>query len=222
MNKTAIVVVTCERFKQVWDPFFILFNRYWVDCPFKIYMITDFGNYNGVENITIGKDLGFSNNLIYGLSKIEEKNIIYFQEDYLAYKKFDTKKICDFIEHLVKYNISCLRLAPCPGPTAPWQYSDDLGVLQPGDNYRISTQTAIWKKEFLIKILKTGETGGDFEIQGTKRSNFMSDVLLSVWRDQTPTPYIITAVVRGVWQNDALELLKKEKISMKDITRVIK
>ena len=222
MTDTAVVVITCKRFEQVWDPFFILFRRYWPDCPYKTYMITDFGQYDSVENITINADLGFASNLAYGLKKIPEDNIIYFQEDYLATDPFNNEKIMGFVKCLQDKNLGCLRLAPCPGPTAPWPHNKDLGILQPGDAYRVSTQTAIWSKETLLSLLVPGETGGDFEIKGTRRSTSLSKPFLSVWRGQTPTPYFITAVVRGEWQEGALELLKKENISTDNITRIIK
>jgi len=222
--KTAVVMITCKKFSQAWNPFFILLKKYWPDCPYKIYMITDFGKYEDeiVETITIGSDLGFSSNLIYGLNKIPEDIILYFQEDYLFTDYFNTEKILSFENYLCENsNIGCLRLAPCPGPTAPSEYKD-LGILQIGDAYRVSTQTAFWRKNVLLSLLVLKESGGDFEIKGTKRSNNLPYKFLSVWREQTPTPYFITAIVRSVWQEGALELLKKENISTENITRVIK
>lgn len=221
---TAIVMITCQKFSQAWDPFFILLKKYWPDRPYKIYMITDFGQYNDdiVETITIGSDLGFSSNLIYGLNKIQEDIILYFQEDYLFTDYFDTKKIILFEKYLRENSdVGCLRLAPCPGPTSPSNHKD-LGILQIGDAYRVSTQTALWKKNVLLSLLVPKEGGADFEIKGTKRSYDLPYTFLSVWREQSPTPYFITAIVRGVWQDGALELLEKENISTEKITRIIK
>lgn len=218
----AVVMITCEKFHQAWDPFFILFKKYWSDCPYKIYMITDFGAHSFPNMITIGKDMGFSSNLKYGLNKILEEYVIYFQEDYFFMNTFNTEKIKEYIDYMKKNDIGCVRLAPCPGPTAPSE-KEDLGVLQPGDDYRVSTQTAIWNKKLLGGLLFDGETGGDFEIKGSKRINEIPVKMLSTYRD-LPNPvisYYITGIVRGVWQDGALELLQKENIPTDHIRRKI-
>lgn len=222
MNNTAVVMITCQKFHQAWEPFFTLFSKYWPDCPFKIYMITDYGKYdkNNIINITLGKDEGFSSNLLNGLNQIPENKIIYFQEDYFFNDYFDTSRILKYID-MIRDNVYCIRLAPCPGPTAPWTELS-LGILQSGDPYRVSTQTAIWSKDFLKSLLVVGETGGDFEIKGTKKIENANKILLSVWREQTPTPYYITGIVRGVWQDGAIDLLNKEGIDTSQINRIIK
>jgi len=221
---TAVLMITCKKFSQAWDPFFTLFKKYWSDCPFKVYMVTDFGTYDDelVNNITIGKDLGFSRNLLYALDEIPDEHIIYFQEDYFFSNCFDTPRIEHYVDHAEKHNIACLRLAPCPGPTKPWKYDESLGVLEKGASYRISTQTAIWDKSFLKSTLVPGETGGNFEMLGTTRRAKSSRRLLSVWRGQTPTPYYITGIVRGVWQLGALKLLRTNGIQTKHIKTTIR
>lgn len=225
MLDTAVVIISCKRFEQVWDPFFILFKRYWPDCPFKIYFITDFGkpDYDFINVIEVGRDLKFSSNLIHGLNNIVEKFIVFFQEDYLFLDNFNTPKILELVQ-IIKDNpeVGCLRLAPCPGPTANSNYSPDLGIVQFGDEYRTSAQTAIWDKQVLLSLLKENETGWDFEIRGTFRSNFLNKIFLSVLRGQSPVPYYITAVTKGKWEQGALDLLKRENISTDKITKVIK
>lgn len=221
LSETAVIMVTCRKFEQAWDPFFYLFQRYWPDCPYKVYMISDTGTYPDVDSLEIGVDLGFSDNLIVALNKIPERYVIYFQEDYFFNAPFNSEKIRKFVRYLKGYSVSCIRLAPCPGPIARWDHNSSLGVIQPGEPYRISTQTAIWNKSFLLSILKHGESGGSFEIDGSQRVNSCPALILSVWRGETPTPYYITGIVKGVWQEDALALLRKEGIPTDHIQKVI-
>lgn len=223
-NDAAILMITCKKFEQAWDPFFILFKKFWPDCPYDVYMVTDFGRYNDdmVNNLTIGKDLGFTSNLLYALNKIPNKYVMYFQEDYFFSAKFDTERIVKYVSHADEHNIACLRLAPCPGPTAKWKHDESLGVLEKGARYRISTQTAIWDKAFWKSIIVPGETGGQYEIRGTARVANNPRHFVSVWRDTTPTPYYITGIVRSVWQAGALELLRKNGIKTDHIKKVVK
>jgi hypothetical protein len=224
MNDAAVVVITCKKFEQAWDPFFILFKKFWADCPYKVYMVTDVGHYDDelVNNITVGQDLGFAGNLLHALNKIPNRYVLYFQEDYFFSSRFDTERINGYVQHVKEHDIMCLRLAPCPGPTKPWEHDESLGVLEKGASYRISTQTAIWDKEFLKTLVIPGETGGQFEIRGTSRISRSPKRLLSVWRSQSPTPYYITGIVRNVWQDGALQLLRRNDILTDHIRKVIK
>jgi len=221
MNDTAVIVITCAKYEQAWAPFFTLFERYWSDCPYPVYMVTDHGKYGDYDAIEIGQDKGFSNNLLIALDRIEAQKVIYFQEDYFFMDEFDTERIEKYTKYIDEYDIGCIRLAPCPGPTAPWDQDDTLGLLQKGAQYRVSTQTAIWKKSVLKSLLKEGETGGQFELQGTKRANELNELFLSVWRGDCPSLYYITGIVHGVWQPNALKLLEDEGIPVGHIKRKI-
>lgn len=221
-SDTAVIVITCAKFEQAWHPFFTLFDRYWSDCPYPVYMVTDKGTYPGPKIIEIGDDKGFSENLMIALERIQEEKIIYFQEDYFFMDSFETNRIEKYNNYIDQYDIGCIRLAPCPGPNGPpWKTDEDLGIIEKGEQYRVSTQTAIWNKQMLKKLLRAGETGGQFEIHGTRRSKDLNEIFLSVWRYHTPTPYYITGIVRGVWQENAIKFLEEEGIATKHIKRKI-
>jgi len=220
-KNTVVLMITCKRYKQLWMPFWTLFKKYWPDCPYRVVMGTDFGQYEGIETIEVGKDLGCSDNCIYLLNQLKEKRVILFFDDFLPTRLFNNNRIKRLIRHSFDYNIGCLRLAPCPGPTAPWPFCSSLGVLQPHDPYRLSLQTALWDKQLLLKLLLPGETGWDTEVKGTVRASKRSEPFVSVLRGESPTPYYITAVVKGVWEDGAIKLLKKEGISLNNITKHI-
>ena len=39
-NKFAILIVSCDKYSDLWDPFFKLFFKFWPDCPFNIYLLS--------------------------------------------------------------------------------------------------------------------------------------------------------------------------------------
>ena len=220
-QRTVVLMMTCNRYNQVWEPFVTLFKKYWPNCPYRFVMGTDIGNYPGVETIELGKDYGWSDNCIEILKKLKEDRVILFFEDFLPTEPFDTERVRQLVRHSIDHKVACLRLAPCPGPTAPWGATDVLGELQPQDPYRLSLQTAIWDRKILLELLQPGENGWETEIKGTIRASKRIEPFLSVWRGESPTPYFITAVVKGKWEDGAIDLLKKEGISLKNITKII-
>lgn len=218
-GKTVVLVLTCKKFEPVWDPFFILFRKYWPDCPYELIMGTDEGSYSGVKTISLGTDFGWSNNCIQIIKQINADKIILFFEDFLPYAMFNSQRINYLVKHSYDFNISCLRLQPCPGPSAPWPYCKSLGILQADDTYRFSLQTALWKKSTLLGLLKYNENPWEAEIFGTKRAKKSLEHFVSVKRGESPTPYLITAVVKGVWQDFATNLLIKEDIPFNNIPK---
>ena len=44
MKSYSIIINTCDKFEDCWDPFFQLWSTYWKDCQGKIYLNTEFGS----------------------------------------------------------------------------------------------------------------------------------------------------------------------------------
>jgi len=40
-GKIAVLVVSCDKYADLWPPFFQLFLRFWPECPFSVYLISN-------------------------------------------------------------------------------------------------------------------------------------------------------------------------------------
>lgn len=226
-NNTAILMITCWKFRQVWNPFFILFKKYWSDRPYRTIMINDIGTHDDADQvISAGSDLGWASNLLNALRQIKEDRLIVFQEDFLLTSKVDTETVRKLVKYSRDNDIGCLRLCPCPGPTGKWK-DEFLGTIGLNDSYRVSLQLAIWDKSVFTSLLMEGESAWDLEGKGGERSKHCNKPFLSLWRSPQDTPdgpirYFITAVTRGTWEKGAIELLKKENIDTSNLTNIIK
>ena len=126
----AIVVPSCDNYEDSWGPFFGSFFKYWPDCPFPVYLITDNKIYpdQRVKTINLGIDHGWANNMkICQSEKITERFFLYFLEDVFLTKKVKTERILNLLAVLKKDRVSCLRLYPSPGPDRPYPSRQDLG-----------------------------------------------------------------------------------------------
>lgn len=226
-SRTAILVVSCKRFEQVWGPFFTLFRKFWPDCPYEVYFAIDSGDHPGTKVLATGvPDPGWGSICLNALERIGADRIIMFQEDFLIRNRVDNSKVRKLVRHAFDHDIGCLRLGPCPGPTAPWPATESLGLIGKTDEYRVSLQLAIWKKSVLRALVNHGDSPWHVEVRGPQRVQGITEPFVSVWRESKtvpggPIPYIITAVVKGLWQDDALELLRREGIPTDGITRRI-
>ena len=46
MTKYSILINTCDKFEDCWNPFFKLFKLYWPDCSGIIYLNTEYKDYS--------------------------------------------------------------------------------------------------------------------------------------------------------------------------------
>jgi hypothetical protein len=230
LNSTTIVVSSCDKFQDVWSPFFTLFFRYWPDCPFPIFLIANQQSYpdDRVKTILAGEDRGWATNLRLALDKVPTPYVLYLQEDYFLAGKADTATILDLVAYMSHCRAGCLRLYPCPGPDLPCADNDYVGMISKTAPYRVSLQAALWDKEVLRSLLVDEESGWDMEIKGTERSRSLDVPFFSVKRDPATNqvtnlalPYFCTAIVRGRWVREAVELCRREGMIIDDRRRSI-
>ncbi len=214
-TSNALLVVSCDSYRDVWGPFFTLLFRYWDDCPYPVFLGSNFEEYpdKRVVSLAIGEDRDWSSNLRRMLELIPQDGILLLQEDFLIDRPVDTARIDGYIGYARAKRAACLRLMPIPGPDFPCADHSDLGEIRTGADYRVSLQAAWWQKEHLAAIARPGESPWQFECLGSRRSDANSAPFLSLREGvDYPLDYFTTGVVRGYWEPAALELCRRENV----------
>jgi hypothetical protein len=212
---TAVLVVSCDSYRDVWGPFFTLFFRYWDDCPYPVFLGSNCETYpdKRVVPLAIGEDRDWSSNLRRMLALIPADGILLLQEDFLLDRPVQTGRIDRYIGYARAKQAACLRLMPIPGPDFPCADHPDLGEIHKGADYRVSLQAAWWRKDPLAAVALPGESPWQFECLGSRRSDALDAPFLSLREGvDFPLDYFTTAVVRGYWEPAALELCRREKV----------
>ena len=109
--------------------------------------------------------------------------------------------------------IKCLRLVPIPpAPSAEW---NNIGKVPPGSPYRISTQIAIWDKDYLKNIARKGESPWQFEHDGSIRSGDLEGEVWAVVSQKHEERVMthINGIIRGKMTREASEFLKQSNIA---------
>jgi len=215
-DEVAVLIPSCDAYADLWHPFFELFRRYWPDCPYPVYLGSNFLTYDaGVRPLTVGEDVDWSTGFSEMLRRVPEPHVLVLLEDFLLSAPAETARIGRLLGYMNARAAACIRLMPVPGAPAPAPDFADAGDLQKGVPYRMSLQAAIWRRDLLLALVRPGETPWQLELAGSMRTEALDAPFLSVLRGpQPPLPYFCNAVIRGVWRRDGLALCRREGVSV--------
>lgn len=201
MEKLAILVISCDKYSDVWDPFFKLFFKFWSDCPYKIYLGTNSLSYDDprVNMIHIGEGKAWADDFRNMLEFIEEKYVLTFLDDYLIVKKVNSKIVKYALEVTEKEQIDCCKLWTRPRGSIPFAGYNDLFEIQAKDKYCVNAAAAIWTKELLKILLKPGFSAWDFELGNSRHINEIGKLPGRFVTTQKTEFIVLNGVTKGKW-----------------------
>jgi len=209
-SKLGISILICSHdgAKDLWSPLEKSYKKYWPDCPFKIFLLT---NYNSPKSdffktIKIGKEVNWSDKIILAMKKINTEYILLTYDDLFFKKRVSTKKLLNLSKLVVDNDWSYLSFIPHIKISN--KVSDDLSILEKNRQYRNSSPWSIYKKNVLNKLLLPGESAWEFEKIGSVRSNIYEN-FYSINYDFFDWH---NAIVKGKWKPDILKSLINEGI----------
>jgi len=178
----AVLIASHDGSQDLWNPLLALFQQYWPECPFPVYLVCNAAEYarSGVSIISVGPDHSWSDTLLAALQLISEKYVLLWIDDHFLSEPVNADKIVAAIEAFKSVDGNYLRLQSLPKPDA--QFNSHFGLVQKGSIYRTATVASVWKKSILMQLLRPGESAWDFETGGSIRSD-RYDGFYSTWRD---------------------------------------
>jgi hypothetical protein len=206
----AVLVASCDRYADLWPPFYKAFASHWSDCPFPIYHLSESRDPEkpGVQFLPMGPGLTWSEGLLSALARIPEPSVILFLEDLLLVGRVDTGAVRKIVAAAQNLKASSVRMSASPPPDRALrdaQLGAWLGISSPGTLYRVSTVTSYWDKAALQALLRPEENAWQFELQGTKRADDMNG-FYATKKNLFP---VFNSVIKGKWRPRAARTLEK-------------
>lgn len=191
----AIVVASCDKYSDLWEPLFGEFFRYWPECKYPIYLIANKKTYDDprVTTLLAGEDVDWTSTVARSLEKLQHSHILFWIDDAFLDEKVKVHQIEKYWNLVKELDMNFLRLRPNPLPEK--KLNSEIGILGLDATYRVTLFATIWKMTTLKKILIPGESAWEFEIQGTERSRGMEgfySILGEIFSYQH-------GVERGIW-----------------------
>ena len=168
-----ILISSYYKSYDIWHITNYFLKKNWDDDNLKIYLGANGENKKEYcpENwiyINKGEDRSFSQSLKSYLEEIEEEYFILMLDDFLILEKVNNDLINKAFEFIREKKGVYLRLVPNPkGDFKIDKYFSKIDVKNKVP-YITSLQMAIWKKDFLIKLLEYDFNPWEFEVKAGK------------------------------------------------------
>ncbi len=219
MNSIPLVVLSCDKYSDLWDGFFYQWNKC-VDFPFHAYLITNHKKYNPQNNfplqvINTGNDPDWSTSLICGLKQIKEDKIFLILEDLFLSDSVDEKAFVDMLEFCSSHDAQHIKYFA--NPLGEIQTGKFLKYL-PGMPYLVSA-CGLWDRGYLLSLLIPGESPWDFEVNASYRARYSAERFYSPSR---PLLQYKNMVEKGAWIKSSLQWALKSGVPLNPSIRSVR
>jgi hypothetical protein len=209
-----LLVISCDRYADVWQPFFTIFFRQWPACPFAVHLGTNHATYPDprVRMIHVGDDRSWASGVRSMLDALGTEHVLIFLEDFLIEEPVDDAMVRRLAAIAVaeKERVASVRLSPLPPPSrvpeAPLPQYPELGIVAPRTPYRVSAQPAIWRTDVLRRLLVPGFSAWQFEEIGTQMSEQMRE---EFWGPFRPSVIYDHGIEKGKWKPEGLRICRE-------------
>jgi len=212
-KKVAIVISSFDGYSDLWSPLEESYEKYWGDCPYSLYLTTNFKEYKSerFKTLKVGKDKSWSDMLYKSVEMLEEDYILLTFDDLFLSTKIDTQDIVSLIDYAIDNDINYFQLYSSNSQYT--KITDKIVSKNKNSNYRNATVWSLWKKEVLLDLLDRDENAWEFEDKGSVRSN-KYDKFYCV--NYPAIPYL-NGVIKGKWHPKVVKKLQKMGIEI-DLT----
>ena len=229
ITQLAILVVSCDKYSDLWDDFFNLKERFWPDCPYPCYLSTDTVDYQraGVNLIHFGNIRLWSECVREALKQIKEPYVALFLEDAFIYKKIDSKIIAEDLKFVIDYKADFLTLERNRMEkvlTVKDNLAPHIWRIDRHKKYGIDTSAAIWDKSFLMKALeKKNCNAWQFEVNFCREAESENGLQGNIFFDERQPLNIspVEVVQLGELSRDAIKFFHVAGYEVKSSRKVM-
>lgn len=224
----GIFIGSCDKYSDLWEPFFYFFKKYWSNCPFPVYLMSNTKAHRyAIPLYTEGKS--WTEEMRCALEQFPHDYLLYLQDDYFLTQEVNNSEFEELFSVIQKLKPAYFRLFPHRGPKPGILISKDIQYLSKEELFACSLQAAIWEKQALIGLLDQDENIWKFELLAGNRAKKLPQPFLSiVWQwylprkeRRYPINYFCTAIRKGKWREDAIDFCEQEGFDVTLINRSI-
>lgn len=212
MENISLLIVGFDQYKDVWDHYFELLEKYWPDRP-QTYLATNVLKpaYQNVTVIPSGADAEWSKKVNVALAEIKTPYVILLLEDFFTTEAVENDVLEELLNCMIKNQIKyCKLLNQSKIKGVVFDNREYLRVIDASEEYGISLQPAIWDKEFLLTTVGTENYNAwIFELNQVKQKKQNKNSIDCI-ADKRNILKITHAVVQSKYLRKAVRVFEKQ------------
>ena len=179
-KNVTILVNSCDKYEDAWDPFFKLLKIQWPDCPYDMVLSTETKKYYcdcfDVKTINSDSELSWSARLKNVLNQIDTDYVLFFLEDFFLLEKVRVdifERALNLIEN--NHEIGLITFSKRRwGSSFPTEtdYEKCFIELKRDVKNRTNVLVGLWRKEYFLKLIYGDENPWEYEINSNIRSRY--------------------------------------------------
>jgi hypothetical protein len=206
----AVLVLSCDKYADLWKPFFRQFKRYFRIDDYKVYLGSNTLRCSeiGVVSVLSGEDEDWSSSFRKILEQIPESRLFVILEDLFLTSPVDIVKFNTGLGCIMEKGTLHVKCWAIPVPLQSTS-SSLLGVYPKGAPYRV-TVCGFWNRDYLLRLLVDGEDPWNFEILGSYRSSYSE----GFYGLTSPLFEYRNMIEKGKWIPESLAWARDENIEL--------
>ena len=177
-NSLTIIVCSCDKYDDLWFPYFEIFKNQWKDCKYPIVLNTESKTYthDGLQIRCLnlykeGENVAWSDRMIETLKHIDTEYVLITLDDHFLISPVDSDKFESAFDIIKSHRrISALSFIAFVPANEKTKWRGNFGLWKMNKYFRINLDTAIWRKKALVRNLRKGENAWEFELNATERA----------------------------------------------------
>ena len=213
LRNMKVLVLSCDRNADLFEPFHHCIEKYWESHPEVIYSTESVTNpyYKTIcKNYELSQ---WTRRIRETLTELHDEQVLVMVDDYFIRQPVDEGRIAYASEHL-KGNIAVLNFEKAYDPNDKDTALDGFKMRQHGADYEVSIMCGLWQREKLIAVLdrdcdpwtielEQDSKGFDYYINS---SEYIIDGGYKTWQ--------YMGIKRGKWCRKIVPFFEKEGIEV--------
>ena len=207
----SVLMLSCDGYSSLWPGFWQQFKKHFKgEAPLYQSSNTKMFSDLNVKSLISEENSDWSSETLNILEKIDTDVVFVILEDIFLCSDLDRAKIDHLVSKFNSKDTNFIRYFASPKLTAQ-SNSAGLIAIPLNSPYR-ATVCGIWRRQILIDLIVKGETPWEFEVYGSRRSNFYS----GFWTlDQNICEYK-NMVEKGYWVPSSLEWALRKGLPVRE------
>lgn len=222
MDKAAVVVLSFDRYSDLWPVYFECTKKFWHRNTKPTYLVTNeaMPQFDRVRVIPTGPEVSWSHRAKVAVEKVDAEYILLMLEDYY----FTSAVSDDAMELLFTYaktnDVDYLRICPFPKIHFSDKGTEGIHPIPRNALYGVNLQASIWKKEYLMKVLASGDYSA-WEFEARQKNGAATQIQGKLFTVDYAPFEMVNGVLQGKWYTPSVKTLRSKGITVDTSKRAI-